>query len=1737
MELAMRKRGAGRAGWMRRAAWAALWLASAGSAGALDRVVLQLKWTHAFQFAGYYAAQEQGYYREAGLGVTIVEAGPKTDPVAEVVEGRAQYGVGTSGLLLSRAAGQPVVALAVVFQQSPYEIYAAPQIRAIQDLAGQRLMMEPQTEELLALLKKEGVPVESLRIVPHSFNAEGLMRGEAEAISGYLSNEPYRFREAGYSYQTFSPRSAGIDFYGDNLFTSERELREHPARARAFRAASLKGWQYAREHRDELIEWILARHPRGHTRESLRFEADQMIPLLQPDLIEIGYMNPRRWRHIADTYAGLGLLPAGFPLEGFLHRTDILDLGWVRRALGGGLLALLAIGAAAFHVGRVNRRLAGVLEARRRDAERLAESEVSFRSMVETFPMALVLFSGPEARTEYVNSEFTRLFGYGAEDIPEIAEWWPRAYPDEAYRRKVQEEWTRRIRRTQEAGEPFEPMETVVTAKDGSTREVAWSFVALGRKGYACGLDLTARKRAERELRENQDLLTLFMRHSPVYTYIKEVSEAGSRVLMASENFRDMVGVPGSAMAGKTMEELFPPEFAARITAADQAVVARGGEGIRLEEDLNGRHYATIKFPIVQGERTLLAGYTIDVTDQAQAARLRDVSVEVLAILNDPAGFEASMPRVLDALKKALGCDAAGIRLERGGDFPYFLQSGFSEDFLRTENSLVGRDCAGAACRNPDGTACLECTCGLVLSGKADPADPLFTKGGSFWTNDSAALLDLPVAADPRFRPRNRCIHDGYASFALVPIRTKEGIIGLLQLNGRGKGRFTRGAVEALEGLASHIGEALLRKEAEAEIRQSERRLNDVIDFLPDATLAIDAGGRIVIWNNAMERITGLRTEEMLGKGGHEYSIPFYGEKRPLLLDLALGGDESLRAQYPKVRREGDAYIDEVFCGGLRGGRGAYVMAKASPLRDSGGAIVGAIEAIRDVTDHHDALAALRESEEKYRIVVENATDVIWVLDPAEESFQYISPSVTRLLGYTPEEVMINRMGSVFSAQSREKIMRLIPQHSARFLEGGGKVYVNEIEHVRKDGSTVWTETTSRYALDEKTGKILIFGSARDITIRKQIQEALRESEAKYRLLVEHSSDLIWNLTPEGRFTYASPSWRRVTGLEPAEIAGKSFRSMAHPEDMPACLEYLRRMIATKEAGPSPHYRMRHADGSWHWHAASGTPVTDLEGRVVSVVGVSTDITERRNSEEALRRSKQELEAINESLKVAIAQANEMAVRAEAANIAKSEFVANISHEIRTPMNAIIGFADLLTGELGDERQRRQAEVIARSGKSLLRLINDVLDLSKIEAGKLDIRPEMASLGPLMEDLRHVFGPRAAEKGLALRFQAGTDLPKGILLDQPRLRQILINLIGNAIKFTEVGSVDVRVSCAPRAGEEGCCDLHVTVADTGIGIPEEFKSRLFGFFEQPRGQDHAKYGGTGLGLAISRRLARLMNGEIGVEDNPGGRGSLFTLVLRAVPIAAVPPGRNGDGKGGEEAGQIVFVEKPLVLIADEDESSRELLRLYLEPHGFPVVEAADGWQAVELAASRRPGVVLTEIKMPGEEGLALAQRLRAAVEARGGKAPLIAITASPQGGRAQPDEADFDDLLFKPVSQDELVRVIARFVPHMVQAAAGGGGVAGGSDPALLRAALDEGLVAEAASVRKTLRASQAAGLADRIRGVGEARGLPELERLGRELRQAAESFQIEKMKALLAEVERHARSEPAADPPGEKTP
>jgi signal transduction histidine kinase len=354
-----------------------LGLSVGSKAFALEKVSLQLKWTHQFQFAGYYAAVEKGFYRDAGLDVKIREALPEQDTAREVTKGAADFGVGTSNLILLRSQGEPVVVLGVIYQHSPFVLIstAASGIRDIHELSQKKVMMEPDAAELLGYFKHEGIDLSKVDVMPHSFRLDDLLENKVQGMACYSTDQPFFLKQKGVEYVTFNPRAGGIDFYGDNLFTTEKQLKENPERVKRFLDASLKGWKYAMEHPIELVDLIVAKYPGNHSRDHLIYEAEETAKLMHPELIEVGYVNPGRWESIAKTYADLGMLKNKVDLGEFIYERDPKpNLRWIYWTLG--MLAAMAVafGAWTMMTARMNRMLRKEVAARK-EAEARAQAE------------------------------------------------------------------------------------------------------------------------------------------------------------------------------------------------------------------------------------------------------------------------------------------------------------------------------------------------------------------------------------------------------------------------------------------------------------------------------------------------------------------------------------------------------------------------------------------------------------------------------------------------------------------------------------------------------------------------------------------------------------------------------------------------------------------------------------------------------------------------------------------------------------------------------------------------------------------------------------------------------------------------------------------------------------------------------------------------------------------------------------------------------------------------------------------------------------------------------------------------------------------------------------------------------------------------------------------------------------------------------------------------------------------
>jgi PAS domain S-box-containing protein len=650
------------------------------------------------------------------------------------------------------------------------------------------------------------------------------------------------------------------------------------------------------------------------------------------------------------------------------------------------------------------------------------------------------------------------------------------------------------------------------------------------------------------------------------------------------------------------------------------------------------------------------------------------------------------------------------------------------------------------------------------------------------------------------------------------------------------------------------------RRQAEAALRESERRLADIIDFLPIATMVIDRQGRVTAWNRAMEAVTGVRREALLGRGDHEYAVPFYGERRPILVDLVLAPEALLADQYSHVHQEGGVLSAEAPIPKL----GIVLVGYASALCDAKGNVVGAIESILDVTETRRVETELKEAEEKYRTILETMDSGYYEVD-LQGHMQFCNPALCRFLGYT----------------------------------------------------------------------------------------------------------------------------------DPAELLGVNFgdfKAYMDDEEARRLLELFTRVYASGQPSGDYYWHLPRKDGTDAYAVGTAAPIRDRQGAVVGFRGTVRDIT-------ALQAAK---------------------AAADAANRAKSAFLANMSHEIRTPMNAILGFAQLMERDPQlSASAREHLEIINRSGEHLLALINDILEMSKIEAGREAFMPNSFDLDALLQDIERMFRLRAEAKGLRFLMERSAAVPRWVVTDEGKLRQVLINLLGNAVKFTGEGGIALRIGAGNGKPEQ--LALRFEVEDTGPGMSEEETARLFQAFEQTRAGE--KIGGTGLGLALSRGFVQVMGGASISVHSTLGRGTLFRFEI------PVREGRQEEARPAAPKKRVRHLEpgqpEIRVLIADDRETNRRLLAQMLAGVGFAIREAVNGEEAVAVAREWAPQVVLMDMTMPVMDGYEATRRIKSAPDLKNTR--VLALTASAfEEDRQQILAAGVDGYLSKPFRQEDLFENLGR---------------------------------------------------------------------------------------------------------------
>jgi two-component system sensor histidine kinase/response regulator len=603
---------------------------------ALEKVTLQLKWEHQFQFAGLYAAQEKGYYRDAGLEVTLRELPRNADPAAALLSGQATYGVGDTGLLRNRSLGQPVVVLASIFQHSPSVLIVRADANGVRELKpGGTIMLHPNSFELQVFLTRAKSPVAGYRQVAHSYEPNDLLEGKVDAMSAYSTDLPYLLRHQKVGFDIVSPQSMGVDFYGDVLFTTETELREHPARAAAMRHATLRGWTYAMAHQDELVDLIRARYPHRLGRENLRYEARAMAPLLDTGVIEAGYSNPARWRAIAAAYSAAGMLPADFSIDGFLYKPAAPDMRMLSVALSAALLVLLAAGAVGWRFTRLAATLQAERSALRATEEQLASAETLWGFALDGSGEGM--WQWHRLRNELILSpRYKELLGYAADEFePGLSGWLAHVHGDDAGRLK--QEFEQYLRRPAEAQRAALACEFRIRCKDGS-----WKWV-LGR-----GM-VTARDADARPLRMTGTIADIGDRKEAEEARVRSVLEASPEAMLvidaagliryANQLCAGGFGYPLSVLAGMPASRLAPAIDA--CAQPNQVLIAWRANGSSFPAEVNCSPMQSQGQPLtIVSLRDISERQRAEQAQKALAARLHEI-IQMMPIglfIKDPQG-------------------------------------------------------------------------------------------------------------------------------------------------------------------------------------------------------------------------------------------------------------------------------------------------------------------------------------------------------------------------------------------------------------------------------------------------------------------------------------------------------------------------------------------------------------------------------------------------------------------------------------------------------------------------------------------------------------------------------------------------------------------------------------------------------------------------------------------------------------------------------------------------------------------------------------------------------------------------------------------------------------------------------------------------------------------------------------------------------------------------------------------
>lgn len=843
----------------------------------------------------------------------------------------------------------------------------------------------------------------------------------------------------------------------------------------------------------------------------------------------------------------------------------------------------------------------------------------------------------------------------------------------------------------------------------------------------------------------------------------------------------------------------------------------------------------------------------------------------------------------------------------------------------------------------------------------------------------SAIDLQIFVQYEKQALVKEKLLRDGKIYNEEIKIRKKSGEIidGYFSgeiLESQGKKYFLTVMIDITE-----------QKKAEESIKVQNGLINSLLDSIPDIIFFKDKEGVYLGCNPSFMEFVGKRKDEIVGKTDYDLfdkeTADFFRKQDIKMLGILASRHNEEWITYP----DGSKILLDTL---------------KTPYWGKEGELIGILGISRDITRRKEAEEKLRKSEEMLQKTFDVTGEGIWDWDIVKKEIKH-NKRWCQILGLDDYKLThsMEFFGNCIFEEDRKEVINKVNEAIRK-----GENYESEHRMVSYNGEIVWVHDRGAVIeRDELGNPTRMIGSIADITKRKKAEQDLKKITDRLSLATRAGTIGIWDYDLVNNVLTWDEQMYKLYGITDKEFSGvyEAWRNGLHPEDLERAERETEKAL-NGEKEYDTEFRIVWSDKSVKYLKAIARVIRNNEGKPIQMIGVNWDITAFKQMEIKLLAAKEQ---------------------AESANKAKSEFLANMSHEIRTPMNAILGFSEILEDEISDRKSLEYLKGIKIAGKNLLNLINDILDLSKIEAGKMELQFEKFNMNMILNELKQIFQIKAKEKGIDISVSYDENMPYVMLIDELRIKQVLFNLIGNAIKFTEKGYVKISAKLLKKSEKEKKIDMCITVLDSGIGIAEGQEKKIFESFTQQDGQSTRKYGGTGLGLAISQKLVKMMGGEIEVEKMTQG-GSKFMVKLKN--ITYFEESEIEEEKLIDENIEYHF-EKSTILIAEDTTVNVEVVKGMLMKYDFTILVSENGADAVEKAKQYHPNLILMDIQMPVMNGYEATEILKRTEITKDIK--IVALTASAMVEHEEKIRKICDGYLKKPVKKIELLKELSK---HLV---------------------------------------------------------------------------------------------------------